>query len=291
MRPLTIAFCDDYFLSQAIEIDPLKIIERYGPSYGIDGITFRSFGKRRKLVGGIKLDSWHKDTFNGKECISCKLTQNEDGSFTEFTDLIVNGKRAQFTRYPKNSTLKGLATENPSPYRWEISDSSKWFDAIPCDLENINGIENAIVSFYHYWIDEHSPVESYDKKSGRMVLKYPSRFTLTTQYDPPTPADLHYYLENLPDFFEQENEWYLDKKSGKVYYMPSPDLDIGSIEAYAPTCVSLFDVSGNENTPVFDINICAQRAIMPAAVLLRPPKKTRGLSPRMPSRSALPTVQ
>ncbi|MBE6571245.1 MAG: right-handed parallel beta-helix repeat-containing protein [Ruminococcaceae bacterium] len=255
MRPLTIAFCDDYFLSQAIEIDPLKITGRYGPSYGIDGITFRSFGKRRKIVGGIKLEDWQKDVFNGKECISCSLSKNKNGEYPTFTDLIINGKRAQFTRYPKNGTLTGVAVENPHPVLWEIHHPSKWFDAHTEDLANIKGIEDAIVSFYHYWIDEHSPVESYDKKSGRMVLKYPSRFTISTQYDPPITSDLHYYLENLPDFFETENEWYLDKSSGKVYYMPSPDLDIESIEAYAPTCKSLFEIEGTQDKPISDIRI------------------------------------
>lgn len=255
IRPMTIAFCDDYYLENPIFVGAQYITQRHGQAFGIDGITFTSFKGRKKLVGGIKLSDWKKDVFNGKECISCSLSKNENNEYPVFTDLVINGKRAQFTRYPKNGTLRGVATENPSKYRWDHMLSSKWFDAIPSDLENISGIEDAIVSFYHYWIDEHSPVESYDKKSGRMVLKYPSRFTLTTQYDPPTFSDLHYYLENLPDFFETENEWYLDKSCGKVYYMPSPDLDIESIEAYAPVCKSLFEIEGTQDTPISDIRI------------------------------------
>ena len=255
LRPLTIAICDDYYLSSPIIIDPEKLTTRFGSSYGLDGITFRSHGKRKKLVGGIKLEGWKKDTFNGKECLSCTLKKDEKGNTPVFTDLIVNGKRADFTRFPKEGTLTGTAVENPWPVKWEIFHPSKWFDAIPSDLENIDGIDDAIVSFYHYWIDEHSPVESYDKKSGRMVLKYPSRFNLSVQYDPPLTSDLHYYLENLPQFFESENEWYLDRKAGIVYYIPKVGVTLENIEAYAPTCESLFNIKGNAQKPVFDIRI------------------------------------
>ncbi len=255
IRPVTIAFCDDYCLSAPISLGAQFLTKRHGNSYGINGITFTSFGGRKKLVGGIKLENWKKDLFNGKECISCQLSKDEKGEYPTFTDLIVNGKRAQFTRYPKDTTLKAIAVENPHPIRWEQFHPSKWFDAYPKDLEKINGIEDAIVSFYHYWIDEHSPVESYDKKSGRLVLKYPSRFNLSVSYDPPITSDLHYYLENLPDFFESENEWYLDKKCAKVYYLPSPELDIESIEAYAPVCKSLFEIEGTQDAPICDIRI------------------------------------
>ncbi len=255
IRPMTIAFCDDYYLTKPIFVGAQHITHKHGQAFGIDGITFTSFNGRKKLVGGIKLALWENDIFNGKECISCKLEKNKNGEYPVFTDLIVNGRRAQFTRYPKNGTLTGVAVDNPPDHHWNHMLSSKWFEVHPEDLADVSGIEDAIVSFYHYWIDEHSPVESYDKKSGRMVLKYPSRFSLTTTYTPPIPSDLHYYLENLPDFFENENEWYLDKKSGKVYYMPSPDLDIESIEAYAPTCKSLFEIEGTQDAPISDIII------------------------------------
>lgn len=255
MRPLTIALCDDYYLSSPIIIDPKNLTDRFGSSYGLDGITFRSHGKRKKLVGGIKLEGWKNDTFNGKACISCQVEKDPDGNLPVFTDLIVNGQRADFTRFPKEGTLKGTAVENPWPRKWEINHPSKWFDAIPSDLENIKGIEDAIVSFFHYWIDEHSPVESYDKKSGRMVLKYPSRFNLSVQYDPPLTSDLHFYLENLPEFFESKNEWYLDRKSGVVYYLPKDGVTVENIDAYAPISNSLFEVRGNAEKPIYDIRI------------------------------------
>ena len=255
IRPLTIALCDDYYLSSPIILSASNLTTRFGSDYGIDGITITSFGGMKKIVGGIKLDGWKKDVFNGKECISCTLEKDENGNTPIFTDLIVNGKRADFTRFPKDVTLKGTAVENPWPRKWEQFHPSKWFDAIPKDLENIEGIEDAIVSFYHYWIDEHSPVESYDKKSGRMVLKYPSRFNLSVQYDPPITSDLHYYLENLPQFFESENEWYLDRKSGVVYYIPTAGTNISDIQVYAPTCTSLFEIYGTKETPIFDIRI------------------------------------
>ena len=255
MRPVTIAFCDDYYISSPIIVSAENLTPRFGSSYGVDGITFSSYGASKKIVGGIKLSEWKNDVFNGKDCISCTLEKVGFGKYPIFTDLLVNGKRADMTRFPKDSTLKAIATENPWPVLWEITHPSKWFDAKKEDLENIEGIEDAIVSFYHYWIDEHSPVESYDKETGRLTLKYPSRFNLTAQYEPPISSDLHFYLENLPGFFERENEWYLDRKEGKVYYIPENGLCPDDIEAYAPLSESIFEIKGYEDHPVFDIHI------------------------------------
>ena len=142
--------------------------------------------------------------FNGTPCLSLFIPEVKSGKW-HFTDLYVNGKPAKLSRYPKEGTLKAVTTENPS---WPLANSSKWFIAFKEDLENISGVEDAIVSFNHFWIDEHSPVESYDRETGKLVLKYPSRFTITVNYENNASSDLHYYLENVAETFSQPEEWF-----------------------------------------------------------------------------------
>ncbi len=257
MRPMEITFCDDYYTSKPICVGQKYLWSKHG-RHGIDSVSFTSYGGRKRIIGGIKIDGWKNDTFNGNACISAKLPERKDGTRWDFTDLYINGKRASFTRYPKNATLKAKRTENEfgAFEDWNhLKDSSKWFDAYADDLADIEGIEDAIVSYYHYWIDEHSPIESYDKETGRLVMKYASRFGITTCYENNATHNLHYYLENLPGFFSSENEWYLDKNAGVVYYMPREGVDISNIEAFAPVSEKLFVIEGEEEKPINDIRI------------------------------------
>lgn len=256
-RPMEITFCDDYYISKPICVGQKYLRSELG-KYGVDSVSFTSYCGRKRIIGGIKVEGWIEDTFNGKPCFSAKLPQKSDGANWDFTDLYINGKRADLTRYPQNGTLKAKRTENDFGVfeEWKhLFDSSKWFDAYCDDLADIEGIEDAIVSYYHYWIDEHSPIESYDKETGRIVMKYASRFGITTCYENNTTHNLHYYLQNLPGFFSSKNEWYLDRKNGVVYYIPRDGVTLSNIEAFAPTAEKLFVIEGEEDNNICDIRI------------------------------------
>ena len=184
-RPITIMLTDDQYLTSPLNID-------------VSAVTIDSYGEQRKIIGGIKIENWKKDTFNGVECMSAKLPEGK----WDFTDLWVNGRRAQLTRYPKSGDLKALDVEVNCGSN--LFDSSKWFIADTNDLNGIDGIEDATVNFYHYWVDEHTPVESYDRETGKLIMKYASRFSITT--NEAHTSCLKYYLTNIPSTFSEQNE-------------------------------------------------------------------------------------
>lgn len=252
MRPMTIALTEDLYAEKTISLYDNEALKYLSTS--VNAVTLESFGERKKIVGGIKIDGWKKDCFNGKECISSTLPKRSDGEMWDLHDLFVNGKRADNTRYPEHGYLKCVDTENNVP---TLFASSKWFIANKEDLENIDRIEDATVNFYHFWIDEHSPIESYDRNTGKLTMKYPSRFAITNIYYPEEDTSaLNYYLENIPKTFSKPNEWYYDKKSEKVYYIPENfDIDLSTIEAYSPTIKKLFEFKGKADEKISDIKL------------------------------------
>lgn len=256
MRPMTISITDDIYLENTISLSLDKAnMCRYTSG---SAITIESFGNRKKIIGGIKIDGWKHDVFNGQQCISATIPKKSNEKFWNLTDLFVNGKRANNTRFPAEGTLKCLETENDiSNGELSLFRSSKWFIAKKEDLEKIDGIENATVNFYHHWIDEHTPIESYDKESGKLVMKYPSRFMISTIYEPEEDTSaLNYYLENIPSMFLKKNDWYFDTKSEKVYYIPNEsNISLENIVAYAPTLNKLFDFCGNPHEKITDIRL------------------------------------
>lgn len=241
--PVTVRFMGDYEMDSAIELGEVFANSMEGTDFDTVNITFESYGeKRARLIGGKILKGFKPDNYNGVDCISLHIPAVENGSW-RFTDLIVNGVKAKLCRYPGEGTLKAVLTENN--HKSGLADGSKWFIAHKEDLENIEGVEDAIISYNHYWVDEHSPIESYDKESGKIVMEYRSRFLLRSNYDADwKTANMHYYLENIGAAFSDPGEWFLDVKHGMLYYIPLEGEDIENLEIIAPTVKHFIDVQG-----------------------------------------------
>ena len=228
-RDITIKLSSDIFITKTINIDVENVT--------IDGSGFR-------IIGGVKVENWQNDLFNGVKCQSAKLPEN----IQYFTDFWVDGKRASSPRYPKESYLEILDCEVNNTTNFY--DSSNWIIAKTSDLNHIENIEDGIINYYHFWVDEHSPIKSYNPISGKLEMLYPSRFRITTKDG--DFGRIRYYLSHIPSTFGAENEWYLDKKSKKIYY-------VGSVnEAIAPTVAQVFEISAN-NCNIFNVEIFCTR--------------------------------
>lgn len=237
-QPITVAFVNDYLLNTPISVTP----EVYG-------VTFRSYKERKRIIGGEPILGWERGEFNGVPCLTALLPEKANGEKYSFTSLFVNGERAKVTRYPKSGTMTVIDTEEKK----RIDDRglighSKWFIPRPEDINGLSGIEDATVNFYHFWIDEHSPVEKFDAENGIITMRYPSRFSLTAMYEQRAWSDMYYYLSNLPTTFSEPGEWYLDRNLGRVYYIPRNEAEWDNIEAFYPTSDRLFNIETKDIT-------------------------------------------
>ncbi len=236
LQPVSVLLEDDFYcLDRTVVIDntvTLLTIEPYG-------------NKRAKIIGGKKIEGFVDDTYNGKKCVSADVSGME-----AFTDFFVNGKRAKMTRYPVEGYLYAEDVEN---HEGQLFSSSKWFKAFPGDIpENIKNVSNVQLSFCHYWIDEHTPIESYDSESRIVTMKYPSRFQIAGGKG--SASAIEYYLENVSETFGAPDEWYCD--NGRIYYIPRDNtITAESIEAYAPVIHKLFDIRGDSENCVRNIRL------------------------------------
>lgn len=251
LQPMTVKFIGDYYLSEPISPGFENNTKYFAKNFKMENVTFESADeKRSRIIGGKKLTGFKKDVFNGVDCVSLHIPEVENGEWL-FSDLYAEGKRASLTRFPKDSTLRAVTTEVPNPP--VFSHGSKWFIAHKEDLEGID-VENTIVSYFHYWIDEHSPVESYDPETGKLTMKLRSRFKITTNYEADDSSLLYYYLENVPTTFSTPGEWFLEVKTGMLYYIPlSPDTAPDELEVFAPALDQLVLIKGTAENHVFGI--------------------------------------
>ena len=240
-QPITIELAaGDYFLPDTIRIGPEVSAVTIEPAAG---------GKVR-FIGGVRVTGFVPDTYNGTPCLSAPIPRAADGSYLTFSDFYVNGARADYTRYPEEGYLYPVDVENKEG---QLFSGSHWFIAAPGDFPT--GMKNpsqVIVSYCHYWIDEHSPIASYDEETGKVTFAYCSRFNIAGGKG--TSSGLEYYLENVAETFGKPNQWYADE--GRVYYVPRDEsVTADTIDAYIPTIHELFDISGTAEKPVKNIFI------------------------------------
>ncbi|MBQ4193128.1 MAG: hypothetical protein II650_02630, partial [Clostridia bacterium] len=190
-QPITVRLLEGiHCLSHTVKIGPAVTRVTIEPDAGADV----------RLIGGLKVDGWAWDEYNGAKCLSAPLPCEAD-----FTDFYVNGTRAKLTRYPEEGWLYPEDVEN---HEGQLFSSSKWFIAREGDIRDFRNIDRVQISFCHYWIDEHTPMESYDPASRRVTFLYPSRFNIAGGKG--TASGLEYCLENVAETFGHPDEWYAD---------------------------------------------------------------------------------
>ncbi|MBR0189704.1 MAG: right-handed parallel beta-helix repeat-containing protein [Clostridia bacterium] len=188
------------------------------------------------IISGAERRSGEKSVFCGKNCLSVPLPKG-------VSDLFIGTKRAYPTRFPENGFLDFAGAENEGTM---LDDVSKWVKLHPKDVKDLSeeDVENATLNFLHYWVDEHTAVESYDKKTGKLVMKEYSRYGI---YGEKTKAV--YYLTNVKKAFGQKGRWYSDKKAGKAYYIPA-DGESADEAFYVPHLHRLIGIKGTPENKV-----------------------------------------
>ena len=233
-QPVRIVLTDEiYFAEKPIVITP-----------DVDQITICSDCKT-VVSGGVSVTGFEEDTFNGRKCLSAHVPQVEQGMW--FTDFYVDGCRADFTSFPKDGFYAAEEVEN----KGEAYDSqSKWF--IPFEKEralfkNLRNFEDCFVSFNHFWVDEHSPIEHFDPETGKIEMKYFSRYSI---HHANPAAKMRWKLENVAEAFEHPNEWYLDRPTAKLYYLPKEGQTVENLQGFLPVTWQLFVIKGEKERKV-----------------------------------------
>jgi len=228
LQPITVSLeGGEYEFDEALVIDE-----------NVSAVTVEPIGNSEVIFSGGRIIRGFKETsYNGVRCFGAYIPEVRSGEWN-FTDLYVDGLRADFTRYPEVGGFRKIGVENEST---DLGASSSWMLVKKEDLEGISNIKDCILSFCHYWIDEHTPIKDYDSETGKLTFEYKTRFTISGDR-----GDMEYYLENVPQCFSKPNHWYLDRASGMVYYIPrSEEQTPENIIVRAPVISKILEIKGD----------------------------------------------
>jgi len=155
-----------------------------------------------------------------------------------FRQLFVNGARRYRSRLPKKGFYR--ITELPGvdlagPFDTPCKEFRFADKEIKSDWSNLNDVEVVVL---HLWVDVHLPIAEVNEKERLVAFTRNSRRILT-------PEDSRYYVENVFEGLTNPGEWYLNRKTGRLYYKPKPNEDPATAEIVAPRLVSLVRFEGN----------------------------------------------
>ncbi|MCX5757449.1 MAG: right-handed parallel beta-helix repeat-containing protein, partial [Candidatus Hydrogenedentes bacterium] len=169
-----------------------------------------------------------------------------------FGALWVNGERRTPARTPNPAHAwgdepaetdtfytAGPVSENDPNTGKEVKSSTK-FKYADGDLKPWANIEDAVVVVYHSWETALHHIKSLDETNHVVEFTGPSAWNFGYWGGAPQ----RYYVENILEALDQPGEWYLNRKTGTLYYMPMPGEDMTKANVVAPVARQLLTIEG-----------------------------------------------
>jgi len=200
-------------------------------------VTYASYSNEQAILdGGAHISGWRVEQINGQTVWVADVPQ-----LKYFRQLFVNGQRRHRARLPKVNINAAQNGQKQPFYRIEdvpgitfkadLFDGSDAFIAAPGDIQSWQHLNDVEVVVLHYWIEERMPIASFDETTRRVTSARHSIFSLKDDY---VSRWAKYYVDNVFEALSEPGEWYLNRETMRLFYIPMPDEVIDSVDIVAP---------------------------------------------------------
>lgn len=205
-------------------------------------IAWRAYRDEKPIIsGGRLLRDWQEVTVRGKTLWLTEIPEVQQGNWY-FRQLWVNGKLRSRARYPNQGYLKvAQVPDATAETKWNEGQMRFGFEE--GDLTAWGEIAEAEAIVMNRWVESRLPVRGLDETKRLISFSKKSQWQLEQ-------GDL-YYLENAFEFLDSPGEWYLERKTGKLYYWPELDEKINTAEIIAPVLSQTMQLKGKPEKEEF----------------------------------------
>ncbi|MFI3170457.1 MAG: right-handed parallel beta-helix repeat-containing protein [Faecalibacterium sp.] len=210
-------------------------------------VTFAAYpGEQVVLDGGRKIEGWQETTVHGRRALKTNIPAVAAGEW-DFNQLFVDETRATKTRLPETGffRIEHVPQLDLAQFVDVPEHRTNYFYAREGDIKPSYDLSAAEVVMVHYWVEERMPIVSYQPDTRKMQCALSGVFPLK---DDVAQDYAKYWIENSFAALKKDGEYYLDKTSGDLYYLPFPDQTAENIVAYAPVHTQLVRFRGNPQT-------------------------------------------
>ena len=215
-----------------------------------NNVLYRSYPKEEVVFSGSReiKGNWKKTEINGVEAFVTDMPIESDEDY--FRSLFKDGKRLSRSNYPKEDYLKVSDPKSDEAIAPEVDPDffthSVVFYADTNDILSFSNPEDIDIRMMHFWCDELMPVNSIDKKTGRIETRKPTSMTVRVEDN--------FIFENVKEALSLPGEWYLDRGEEKLYYIPEDSDTIKNTVLYAGVTEQLITINTAEGISFQGIN-------------------------------------
>jgi len=196
-------------------------------------------GEQPVISGGRIIRGWRAVDLNGKKAWAADLPEVKEGKWY-FTQLFVDGRRRPRTRLPKEGLyhwtgLPGVKPDAP----WNVGQNQAAFE--PGQIKNWQNLSDVEVIALHLWVDSRLPIAGVDEPNRIVQFSKKSVFKMSGDF---SSKPGRYFVENVFEALEIPGQWYLNRKTGVLYYLPMPGEEPDKVEVVAPRLDYLLRLEG-----------------------------------------------
>ena len=206
-------------------------------------ITYMAYQNETPVLsGGREISGWVESTVNGQRCWVADLSQVREGKWF-FHQFWVNGERALQGKHPNEGLLSIESVPGADP-KADVFKGQDRFVFAPGDFRALGEPRGRRC--------RRPPLLARRADggpgSGRGRIApsasfSPSRMRLLEGYGEGSPR-ARYYVENARELLDAPGEWYLDRKAGRLFYLPRPGESITKFRPIAPVLSHLLRLEG-----------------------------------------------
>lgn len=194
-------------------------------------ITYRSETPGAATIsGGLRIGNWQPE---GKGVWRAEVPEVRTGKLY-FRQLFVNGRRATRARSPNQGFFHTTGLIRQPDYTARQADGFYYADD-DVTAAMVASPDTMIVA-YQSWLSRQYRVKEFHPETNSIVTE-PQMDIMRSRS--------RYYIENAPVCLDAPGEWYLDRQTGILRYIPLPGEDLRTATVLVPTVPSLVQFKGD----------------------------------------------
>ena len=219
-----------------LQTEPLVLTPEDSGTWNVP-IVYAGYPNERPIItGGRRVTGWKQEG----NLWTTEIPEVKSGAWC-FSALWVNGNRRIVARTPNDGLLEtaGKAPLVKDPNTGKEEPSAIAFQYAPGDIQSWKNLEDAVLVVFHSWETSAHRIASIDE-TNRIVTFTGKAVWPFMQWEP----HQRYYVENIFEALDQPGEWYLNRKTGILYYWPLDGENMSTAEVIAPVAKQLVVLSG-----------------------------------------------
>jgi hypothetical protein len=201
-------------------------------------ITYAAYEEEQPVLsGGRRIRGWKKGE---KGIWQVEIPEVKQGEW-KFRQLYVEGKLRQRARVPKDGFLRVAGFPDGGREVHYHTDCQR-FEFAPGDIDSEwTNIEDVEVIVYHFWTDSHLPIQSIDTETNIVTFAHKAGKVFTDGF---ADGGARYVVENVYEGLDRPGEWYLNRKTGVLSYLPMDGEEMDQVEVIAPVIAEFVRFEG-----------------------------------------------